>query len=547
MKQAHDFVIVGAGSAGCVLAGRLSEDPSARVLLIEAGPPDTANEIHVPALLSRLFKTRHDWDYDTDPEPGLDGRIVYLPRGRVLGGSSSLNAMIYTRGNRIDYEAWKVLGCEGWGWEEVLPYFLRAEDNERGASELHGAGGPLSVSDGRSRHPLSEVWLEAAEQAGLQANSDFNGAVQDGVGHYQLTQRNGMRCSAALAFLRPALARPNLEIITGALAVRIIFEGRRATGVEVEHEAELKMFRAEREVILAAGAYDSPKLLLLSGVGPALDLARWMIHARADLPVGRNLQDHPAVWLRVLVNTDSLLAEVVKPESLELLRGQGRGPLSSNGAEIGGFWRSADGLPAPDIQFHASPLLLTDQLLGVPNDHACSWGPCLLTPASRGTVSLRSADPSAKARILHNYYAEAVDLDAMVRATRMAMQIAAQPAMRAVTRGRAQPYPGSTETADIMSFIRQRTQTMYHPVGTCAMGSVVDSELRVLGFEGLRVVDASVMPTIVRGNANAPAMMIAERAADLVLGRTPARAPAAVKVVEPTAGSRQSQIMPPGR
>jgi choline dehydrogenase-like flavoprotein len=518
MAESFDFIVVGAGSAGCVLANRLSEDAGARVLLIEAGPADTATEIHVPAAVSRLFKTRLDWDYDTDPERELDGRMVYLPRGRTLGGSSSLNAMVYIRGNRGDYEEWKALGCEGWGWEEVLPYFIRAEDNERGASELHGKGGPLTVSEGRSRHPLSEVWLEAAEQAGLRRNPDFNGAEQDGIGHYQLTQRNGMRCSAAVAYLHPALARPNLELITDALATRIAFDGARATGVEVEHQGELKMFSA-REVILSAGAYNSPQLLLLSGIGPSAELAQLLIAPRAELPVGLNLQDHPATWLRLLVNRDSLLAEVVKPESLELLQSEGRGPLTSNGAETGGFWRSEGGLRAPDIQFHALPSLVTEQLLTTPADHGCSWVECLLKPASRGRVTLRSADPSAKPHVVHNYYQERADLDAMVRGVEKSMDIADQPAMRAVTRAIAQPYPRSRSRADIEDFIRANTHTLYHPVGSCAMGAVVDSSLRVLGFEGLRVVDASVMPTIVRGNTNAPTIMIAERAADLILGR----------------------------
>jgi choline dehydrogenase len=524
MAEAYDYIIVGAGSAGCVLASRLSEDPTARVLLIEAGPPDTYPAIHVPAALATLSRTRWDWAYLSDPEPALDGRLIALPRGRTFGGSSSINAMVYIRGNPVDYEEWKALGCEGWGWEDVLPYFIKAEDNERGPSDLHGKGGPLSVGDGRSRHPLGEAWLEAAVQAGLPSNSDFNGLAQDGVGRYQLTQRNGMRCSTAVAYLHPAMARPNLHVLSDALATRVVLEGDRATGVEVEQDNQLKQLRAEREVILAAGAYNSPQLLMLSGIGPSAELKLQGIEAVADLPVGRNLQDHPFALISVLVNSESLLSELRKPENMALLRSEGRGSLTSNYAEVGGFWRSEEGLQAPDLQYQALPLMFVDQGLRIPTDHAVSWGPCLLTPQSRGAVQLRSAEPSSKPRILHNYYSEETDLEAMVRGVQKAMEIADQPAMRGLMRGHVEPYPRSDSKADVREFVRRATQTIYHPVGTCAMGPVVDPELHVHGFENLRVVDASVMPTIIRGNTNAPTIMIAEKAADHILGRTPAAA-----------------------
>jgi choline dehydrogenase-like flavoprotein len=524
MAEAYDYIIVGAGSAGCVLASRLSEDPTARVLLIEAGPPDTYPAIHVPAAVAALGRTRWDWAYLSDPEPELDGRLIALPRGRTYGGSSSINAMIYIRGNPADYEEWEALGCEGWGWKDVLPYFIKAEDNERGPSDLHGQGGPLSVSDGRSRHPLSEAWLEAAMQAGLHSNSDFNGPSQDGVGRYQLTQRKGMRCSTAVAYLHPAMARANLQVLSGALATRVLLEGNRATGVEVEHDNQLKQLNADREVILAGGAYNSPQLLLLSGIGPPAELAVQGIHAVADLPVGRNLQDHPWAVISILVNSESLLSELRKPENMATLQSEGRGPMTSNYAEVGGFWRSDEGLEAPDVQYHALPLMFVDQGQRMPTDHAISWGPCLLTPQSRGAVQLRSAEPSAKPRILHNYYAEEPDLEAVVRGVQKAMEIAEQPAMRGLMRGKVEPYPRSDSKTEVRDFVRRATQTTYHPVGTCAMGRVVDPELLVHGFENLRVVDASVMPTVVRGNTNAPTIMIAEKAADHILGRTPAAA-----------------------
>jgi len=522
MAEAYDYIIVGAGSAGCVLASRLSEDPTARVLLIEAGPPDTNPAIHIPAAVATLARTRWDWAYLSDPEPALDGRLIALPRGRTFGGSSSINAMVYIRGNAIDYEEWKALGCEGWGWEDVLPYFIKAEDNERGSSNLHGKGGPLSVADGRSRHPLGEAWLEAAAQAGLPSNPDFNGPSQDGVGRYQLTQRNGMRCSAAVAYLHPAMSRPNLQVLSGVLVTRVVLEGDRATGVEVEQDNQIKQLPAEREVILAAGAYNSPQLLLLSGIGPPAELKLQGIKTVADLPVGRNLQDHPWAVISVLVTSESLLSEVRKPESMALLQSEARGPLTSNLAEVGGFWRSEEGLQAPDLQYHAVPFMFVDQGQRMPTDHAVSWGPCLLTPQSRGTVQLRSAEPSAKPRILHNYYAEESDLEAMVRGVQKAMEIAEQPALRSLTRGNVEPYPKSDGKQDVRDFVRRATQTTFHPVGTCAMGPVVDPELHVHGFENLRVVDASVMPTIVRGNTNAPTIMIAEKAADHIRGRTPA-------------------------
>jgi choline dehydrogenase len=515
----YDYVIVGAGSAGCVLAARLSEDADVSVLLVEAGPPDTAEEIHIPVAFSQLFQTKWDWDYLTDPEPGLDGRRRYLPRGKMLGGSSSMNTMIYMRGNRADYEEWKSLGAQGWGWDDVLPYFLRAEDNERGASELHAVGGPLTVSDGRSRHVLMDAVLQAAEQAGHQRTDDFNGPEQDGIGYYQLTQRAGMRCSAAVAYLHPATQRPNLTVITDALCTRILFDGRRAAGVEVERANVLSELRAEREVILCAGAYNSPQILMLSGIGIADELQAYGIVPRADLPVGENLQDHPLTILAFLTDTETLIKASTE-ENLALLRNEGRGPLTSNIAEAGGFFRTCGGLAGPDFQFVAGPVMFVDEGLALPTEDAVTFGACLLRPTSRGKVFLRSLLPSAKPHILHGYFTTAEDCDATIRAVRKLREIAEQPALSDHRRDVLR-MPASDSGADILDYIQRHTLTSYHPVGTCAIGTVVDSELRVRGIDGLRVVDASVMPVIIRGNTNAPTIMIAEKAADMIRGCAP--------------------------
>ena len=515
----YDYVIVGAGSAGCVLAARLSEDSDVKVALVEAGSPDTAQEIHIPVAFGQLFQTKWDWDYLTDPEPGLDGRRRYLPRGKMLGGSSSMNAMIYMRGNRADYQEWEGLGADGWGWDGVLPYFLRAEDNERGASQLHAVGGPLTVSDGRSRHVLMDAFLEAAEQAGHPRTDDFNGPEQDGVGYYQLTQRNGMRCSTAVAYLHPAMQRANLTVITDAHCTRILFEGDRAIGVELERGNQLSELRAEREVIISAGAYNSPQLLMLSGIGIAAELQAYGIQPRADLPVGENLQDHLNVGLGYVTDVETLISAQTEA-NVALLQTEGRGPLTSNIGEAGGFFRTVDGLAGPDFQIHAAPVMFVDEGLALPAQHAYGFGACLLRPTSRGKVFLRSLLPTAKPHIIHGYFTTEQDRAAAIRAMRVLLEIAAQPALTRVRRGDLR-VPASDSDADLLDFIQHHCHTLYHPAGTCAIGSVVDSELRVLGVEGLRVVDASVMPVVVRGNTNAPTIMIAEKAADLLRGRAP--------------------------
>ncbi|RNL85706.1 GMC family oxidoreductase [Halostreptopolyspora alba] len=513
----YDYVIVGAGSAGCVLAARLSEDPEARVAVVEAGGPDNAEEILVPAALARQFKGEFDWDLDSEPEPGLGGRRAYLPRGRTLGGSSSMNAMIYVRGHPADYDAWAADGASGWSHADVLPYFLRAEDNERGAGDHHGVGGPLTVSDGRSNHPLASAFLDAAEQAGYRRNADFNGDTQEGMGRYQLTQRGGLRCSAAVAYLHPAMERPNLTVLPWTRALRVRCEGGRANAVEVTRYGEVEVLTAEREVILAAGAYESPKLLMLSGIGPADQLRDLDIDVLADLPVGEGLQDHCMAPLNWRTDTESLMAAASNPDSVTLLESEGRGPLTSNIAEAGGFAHSRPGLPAPDLQFHMTPTLYHQEGLGATVDHGFAIGPCVLAPTSRGRVTLRSSIPGAAPRVLHNYLATEEDRAALVSGVRIALDIAGREAMAAVTTG---PFdlPESDSQTDILGWAAARAMTLYHPTSTCGIGSVVDPDLRVRGIAGLRVADASVFPSVPRGNTNAPTIMAGEKAADLIRG-----------------------------
>ena len=517
--MAYDYVIVGAGAAGCVVASRLGESPGVKIAVIEAGPPDTDPEIHVPFAFGLLLKSRLDWDFASEPEPGLDNRRCYLPRGRVLGGSSSLNAMIYIRGNAADFDEWAALGLEGWGYDDVLPYFRRAEDNDRGESRYHGVGGPLAVSDSRSMHPLVDAMIAAAVEAGIPANDDHNGETQEGAGRFQVTQRDGRRCSTAVAYLHPAVERGNVDVITDALATRILFEGNRAVGVEVLRGNALEQVSTDGEVIVCAGAYQSPQLLLLSGIGPADELAQLGIEVRADLPVGSNLHDHVVASIVWLSNEDSLLSALT-PESGAQFEQEARGPLTSNVGEGGAFIRTRADLTAPDVEFHFGALMLHDEFLAPLADHGYFFGPAVVKPSSRGRVTLRSALPHAKPRILSNYLATEEDRQSIVDGMRVAIDIGARPALR-TARKSTFLAPTSDSDSDILAFARRYAHTVYHPVGTCAMGSVVDAELRVHGVDGLRVVDASVMPTIPRGNTNAATIMVAEKASDLIRGLAP--------------------------
>jgi choline dehydrogenase len=510
----YDYIVVGAGSAGCVLAARLSEDPDVRVALLEAGEDDTEPLIHIPAMFPALFKSSWDWDLLGEPEPGLGNRRLYMPRGKMVGGCGSINAMIYIRGNRADYDGWAAGGAAGWSYDEVLPYFKRSEDNERGEDPFHGAGGPMRVSESRAMTPLADAMVEAAQAAGHEHNPDFNGARQEGVGRFQLTQRGGMRESTADAFLRPALERPNLEVITRAMATRILFDGRRATGVEIFRDAGLRELRAEREVILSAGTFQSPVLLMLSGIGPEDQLEPLGIELREALPVGENLQDHAMVNLNYLADEGSLFGAAA-PENFALLEAEGRGPLTSNIPEAAGFFRTRPGLEGPDIEFHFAPSMLYDQGLTAPEAGGVAFGPVVVHPSSRGRVMLRAPLPDSKPRVQCNFLTTDEDWTSMLAGMRMALEIAEQEPLRSKLIG---PFriPESDSEEDLRAFVRDEAMTVFHPTSTCSIGPVLDSELRVHGFEGLRVIDASAMPTITRANTNAATIMIAERGAELI-------------------------------
>jgi choline dehydrogenase len=520
-QATYDYVIVGAGSAGCVLANRLSEDPNVNVLLIEAGGPDTNELIHMPAAWGALSRTAVDWDHWTAWEPHCNNRRIYQPRGKVLGGSSSINAMVYIRGNRADYDEWNNLGCNGWSYDALLPYFLRAEDNARGASQWHHVGGPLPVRDS----PLTAITQTAVEAAlahGLPANPDFNAAQQDGIGGYQLTVRHGRRASTAACYLHPVRQRPNLTVQTHVHVLGLRVDKGRAVGVVGARLDEQLAFAAQREVILCAGAYGSPQLLLLSGIGPADELAAAGIRPVADLPgVGHNLQDHPGSGsLHAIDRPDSLVGAMSEQNLARY--SDGEGPLTSSGIEAGGFIRTRDGLEAPDIQLYFVPYPIVEEgLAPPPPGHAITIGASLLKPHSRGRLTLTSPDPTAKPRIVHNYYQHPDDLRSMAAGVRTTMQLAATKPLadRITTRLLG---PASLSDDDIIASVRAYTQTNYHPVGSCKMGidelAVVDPQLRVRGIAGLRVVDASIMPTIPRGNTNAPTIAVAEHAADLIRG-----------------------------
>ncbi len=512
-----DFIIIGAGSAGCVLANRLSAKPHHRVLLLEAGGRDWHPFIHMPAGLGKLMTLRNvNWGYKTEPQAELDNRRLYWPRGRVLGGSSSINAMCYTRGHRKDYDEWAAAGNAAWDFDSVLPWFIKSEDQENGASPYHGAGGLLSVQNLRYSNPLSAVFLQAAEQAGYQRNEDFNGARQRGFGYYQVNQRNGRRCSAAVAFLQPARNRSNLTVRTGALAHVIQFDGQRAVGVKYSHKNHLESARGGH-IILAAGAINSPQLLMLSGVGPASNLRAHGIRVQHQLEgVGRNLQDHLDVCTLVKslkpITYDQLNEVAV---ALRYLFGR-KGPGSSNIAEAGSFIVSRHAVDErPDMQLHFVPALLDNHGRNRLPGHGMTIHACALRPQSRGEITLRSADPKQAPALQPRYLSTDYDRKLMIECARLPREIFAQPAFTPFAGAEIYPGAGAQTEAELLAFIRRKAETIYHPVGTCKMGvdeaAVVDPKLHVRGLEGLSVVDASIMPQLVSGNTNAPTIMIAEK------------------------------------
>ena len=519
----HDYVIVGAGSAGCVLAARLSEDPAVRVLLLEAGPRDRKLEIRVPAAFTKLFKGPLDWDYETEPQNGLGSRRLYWPRGRVLGGCSSMNAMMYLRGTPSDYDGWAELGNPGWSWSDVLPCFRRIENDGVGGSEWTGGSGLMHVGNLRDTNPLTHAFLQAAEATGLTRVGRFNHGDQEGVGHTPVTQFRGRRWSAVDAYLRPVLRRPNIEVRTGVLATRVLVTEGRAVGVEYRQDGRTETARAAREVIVSCGSVNSPQLLMLSGIGPGAHLRELGIDVVADRPgVGENLQDH--LMVAVVVATTTSLS-MVAAESLRntvqwLLRR--RGMLTSNVAEAAAFVRTRDGLTGPDVELIFAPVPFIDHGLVKPAGHGMTLGPVLLQPRSRGRVSLASSSPFAKPIIQPRYLSDpgGEDMATMVAGVKICRGILARPELAVHGTEPVEPGTGVETDEHLATFIREQAETLYHPVGTCRMGgdgdAVVDSKLRVHGVGGLRVVDCSIMPTIVRGHTQAAAMMIAERAVDLI-------------------------------
>lgn len=528
MTDTFDFVVVGAGSGGCAVAGRLSEDTSTSVALLDAGGRNDNWVVTTPGAIILMISSKlNNWAFDTVPQKGLNGRIGYQPRGKGLGGSSAINAMVYIRGHRADYDHWASLGNTGWSYADVLPYFKRSENNTELDGEYHGKGGPLNVSGLQSDNPVKEMFLQGAREAQFRIRDDFNGAEQEGLGIYQVTQKNGERWSAARGYIHPHMGRrPNLRVETEAQATRIIFEGNRAVGVEYVQGKEKKVLRARREVILAAGAFQSPQLLMLSGVGDAGALGRHGIASVHHLPgVGQNLQDHPDFVFGFASDEPyfsglswSGIGRIIK--GIGQYRRERRGPMTSNVAECGGFLKTRPDLDLPDIQLHFCMAMVED------HGRKPRWGTgfschvCLLRPASRGSVWLNSADPLAAPAIDPNFFGEDSDVEAMVAGFRMTKRLLDTPALRALQKRDMFTSEVSTDD-DIRNILRARSDTVYHPVGTCKMGvddplAVVDPQLRVHGLEALRVVDASIMPTLIGGNTNAPTIMIGEKAADMI-------------------------------
>ncbi len=524
----YDYIVVGAGSAGCVLANRLTENGRYSVLLLEAGPRDNYFWIHIPIGYGKtMFHPVYNWGFYTEPEAGTNNRRIYWPRGRGLGGSSSINGLIFIRGQRQDYDRWEALGNAGWGWRDVLPYFKKSEDNQRGANEYHGVGGPLAASDIGARHELTEAFIAGAGELGVPRNDDFNGPTQEGAGYYQLTTKNGWRCSSADGYLKPARKRPNLRIETDALATQILFDGPRANGVAYRQRGAQRKAYAAREVLLAAGALQSPQLLQLSGIGPAQLLQSHGVPVVHELPgVGANLQDHLQVRVmyrctRPITTNDDLRSwyRLLKIGLQWLLFR--RGPLAIGINQGGLFARALPQSQTPDIQFHFGTLS-ADMAGAKPHDFSgFTLSVCQLQPSSRGSVTIHSRDPTEPPALRPNYLSTELDCTTTVEGIKFARRLAATLAMKPYVAAEYRPGPDATANAALLEFARNAGATIFHPVGTCKMGgdaaAVVDARLRVHGVPGLRVVDASIMPTLTSGNTHWPTVMIAEKSADLVL------------------------------
>jgi choline dehydrogenase len=531
-----DYVIVGAGSAGCVLANRLSADSGSQVLVLEAGPRDTSLMIHIPVGYAQTLKDpKVNWLYATEPDPGSNDRVHVWPRGKVLGGSSSINGLLYVRGQAADYDNWAQLGATGWGHADVLPYFRRSEGNERLKGELHSGDGPLNVSDATTRHPVSDAVVQAGIEAGLPFNDDVNGEAQDGISYFQLTVKDGRRWSAAMAYLKPAMSRPNLRVMTECQVEAILFEGRRAVGVRYRQGGESREIRARREVILSGGAVNSPQLLELSGIGDPEVLKAAGIEVRHALPgVGANLQDHYVVSVQfrlkpgvVSVNELSRGWRLVAEAARYIV--SRKGLLTLSAAHVQAYWRSRPGLSGPDVQYHILPAtvdvpkFVATQQWELEKVPGLTIAPCQLRPESRGTIHVKSPDPFLPPAIKPNYLSDPIDRQTIVAGVRFARTLAAQKALEPFVSHEIDPGPEAVSDDELLAYVRDRGSTIYHPVGTCRMGqasdpmAVTDPAGRVHGVEGLRVVDASLMPRLVSGNTNAPTIMIAEKISDTIL------------------------------
>ncbi|CAN5857878.1 choline dehydrogenase [soil metagenome] len=523
MSWPYDYIIIGAGSAGCAIANRLAEDMALRILILEAGPPDTSFKLKMPAGFASLGQNSpYNWHYETVPQKHCNDRRMYWPRGKTLGGSSAINAMLYVRGDASDYDHWRQLGNEGWSYDDVLPFFKKAENNERFTDEFHGTGGPLNVTEQKSPLEINDGFIRACAQLGIPRNEDFNGAQQDGVGYFQVTQRHQERWSAASAYLHPAVARNknNVHVVCDALVERIILDKDRAMGVRYQQDGRDEVARCSREIILAGGAVNSPQVLMVSGIGPADHLKSLGIRPLHDLPgVGGNLQDHVDSTLLQYCKTDETYDRANKLWALYQYMVNKKGPGTSPIAESGGFIRTRPELQAPDVQLHFLPAMVVDHGRTKMKKSGYSLHVCALRPESRGTIRLKSANPLEHPLIDANYLAERRDLETLIAGVKKGREILAQAGFDPYRAGEFEPGAALKTDAELEQWIRAKCETIYHPVGTCKMGpasdpmAVVDNRCRVHGLVGLRVVDASVMPTLIGGNTNAPSIMIGERVA----------------------------------